>query len=445
MEFDKLNEKQIEAVKATEGHVRIIAGAGSGKTRVLAYRYAYLVNELGINPANILCLTFTNKAAAEMRSRIAGMVPKGSVNDFVCTIHSFCVKFLREEIHRMGYPKTFLILDEEDMKSLAKEVLAENNVTRSTMTAQQLLEEFSYFKATGKYIPDYLLTSSPNPNDKQSNLCFQLLMKQHKSLGLDFQDLIYFTLYLFQAFPEVLQKWQRRFNYIMVDEVQDCSESDWSVFMPLSDRYHNLFIVGDPDQCIYEWRGSRLSNFLEFKTDKDVVLSRNYRSTSTILDAANAIIGNNENRIPKDLFTKNNRGTVITHFHGKNEEEESSWIATQILKLVEKDAFYNQFAILIRASYLSRSIEQALLKNKIAYVIWGGIRFFERREIKDSLSYLRLVATDDDLAFKRIINVPSRKIGKVTLEKVQKIAKDKDCSLFEAIKVYKETLSMCVR
>ena len=434
MFLDDLNDKQFEAVRATEGHVRVIAGAGSGKTRVLAYRYAYLVNELGIDPANILCITFTNKAASEMRGRIAKLVSSEHVNDYICTIHGFCVKFLRQEIYRLGYPKYFQIIDEEDNKALAKEVLVENCISREEKTAEELLKDFGKWKYPGTYVSNYLLTSSVISEQVRNDLNVQILLKQHKYLALDFHDLIYFTLFILKTNEDVCKRWQRTMNYVMVDEAQDCNDLEWAVFETLSEFYHNLFIVGDPDQSIYEWRGSRMESFLRFKSDKDIILDRNYRSTSTILDAANSIIANNIIRIKKNLYTLSNPGTIITHFHGKNEQEESDWISKRILKVKADGGEFSDNAILIRASYLSRSIEQSFLRHNISYVVWGGIRFFERREIKDALSYLRLIAFDDDVSFKRIANVPSRKIGKVMMKTLSGIADEYHCSLFAALK-----------
>ena len=439
MNFEGLNERQIEAVRATEGYVRVIAGAGSGKTRVLAYRYAYLVDEIGIDPANILCLTFTNKAAQEMRSRIAQLVSAEHVNDFVCTIHGFCVKFLREEIFRLGYPKTFQILDQEDVKALAKEVLSENGIKREEMTAEEMMIDFGKWKFPGDYVGRYLLSSSIIPDEDKRNKNVQLLLKQHKYLALDFHDLIYFTLHILGSYEEVRKKWQRQMNYVMVDEVQDCNSLDWGVFETLAGMYRNLLVVGDPDQSIYEWRGGAMDIFLRFKSEKDIILDRNYRSTSIILDAANSIIKNNVIRIKKNLYTQSNPGTVITHFHGKNEQEESDWISSQIQRIVNTGGSYSDIAVLIRASYLSRSIEQSFLRHGINYIVWGGIRFFERKEIKDALSYLRLIAFDDDVSFKRIANVPSRKIGKVTMDTLTKVSEEQKCSLFSALRFLNES------
>ena len=454
MELRGLNERQLEAVKATEGRVRIIAGAGSGKTRVLAYRYAYLVDVLGIDPGNILCLTFTNKAAQEMRSRINRLIGGEHASDFICTIHSFCVKFLREEIFRLGYPKTFQILDEEDMKAIVKEAHEENGLDRKESTVERFLKNFYKIKAfsEGSYISGFLLPGAPEEidaatlqyihNNCQENtyeLFKSTLVRQRKYLSLDFEDLIAFTLHILQNFPDVKAKWQRKMNYVMVDEVQDCNARDWEIYETLSGLHGNLFLVGDPDQTIYEWRGADLEKLLQCRPKTDIIMAQNYRSTSTILDAANSIIENNDMRIPKDLYTRNETGDPITHFHGKDDRQEADWISKQIVTMQENGTPYSDFAVLVRSAYLTRAIEQSFMRNKISYVIWGGVRFFERKEIKDSLSYLRLIAFDDDMAFKRIANVPSRKIGEKSIKTIMETAQEQGCSMFEALRALSTT------
>ena len=449
MELRGLNDKQSEAVKATEGKVRIIAGAGSGKTRVLAYRYAYLVDVLGIDPGNILCLTFTNKAAQEMRNRINRLIGGEHASDFICTIHSFCVKFLREEIFRLGYPKTFQVLDEEDMKAIAKEAHEENGVDRKESTVERFLKKFYKIKGRSgtSYISGFLLPDSKcqldsdtqryisyNCEEKTEQLFVSTILRQRKYLSLDFEDLIYFTLYILQNFPDVKTKWQRKMNYILVDEVQDCNANDWELYETLSGMHGNLFLVGDPDQTIYEWRGAYLEKFVNWQPGTDVIMAQNYRSTSTILDAANSIIDNNDLRIKKDLFTSNETGDKIIHYHGKDDRQEADWISYKIQDMKDAGASFEDFAVLVRSSYLTRTIEQSFMRNKINYVIWGGVRFFERKEIKDALSYLRVIAFDDDLSFKRIANVPSRKLGSKSIEQIAKCAHDNGCSLFEALR-----------
>ena len=458
MELIGLNDKQKAAVKVTEGKVRIIAGAGSGKTRVLAYRYAYLVDVLGIDPGNILCLTFTNKAAYEMRSRINRLIGGEYASDFICTIHSFCVKFLREEIFRLGYPKTFQILDEEDMKAIVKEAHIENGVDRKESTVERFLKRFYKIKSQSgtAYVNGFLLPESKceldadtrryisnNCEEKTEQLFISTILRQRKYLSLDFEDLIYFTLYILQNFPEVKAKWQRKMNYVLVDEVQDCNANDWELYETLSGMHGNLFLVGDPDQTIYEWRGAYLEKFVNWQPGTDIIMAQNYRSTSTILNAANSIIDNNDLRIKKDLFTDNEAGDRIVHYHGKDDRQEADWISNKILDMKDSGAGFEDFAVLVRSSYMTRAIEQSFIRNKISYIIWGGLRFFERKEIKDALSYLRLVAFDDDLSFKRIVNVPSRKIGSKSLEQIMKCAHDNGCSLFEALRKLSGTKAFC--
>lgn len=435
MDLGTLNARQKEAVTTTEGRIRVVAGAGSGKTKALSYRYAYIVNEIGIDPANILCLTFTNKAAQEMKSRISQLVPPGYANDFVCTIHGFCVKFLREEIHRLGYPKNFQILDEDDCKTLARQVLTENNTERSVKTVRELLERLAGLKVKGQYIGDYLVPATPLTSRTELSHPVQLLYKQKDKMALDFDDLVYFTSFILHAYADVREKWQERMNYVMVDEAQDCNSTDWDIVETLAAQCGNLFIVGDPDQSIYEWRGAKPDKFVAFNPETDIILDENYRSTPGILDVANSIIVNNRNRIDKKMFTRRDAGESIIHFHAANEKQESEWVCTEIMKRVEEQGCtYSDFAVLFRAAHLSRTVEQTMIHAGIPYVMWGGVRFFERMEVKDCISYLRLVATDDDLAFERVINTPSRKVGKVTLELLSSYASQEGTTLYQALK-----------
>lgn len=438
--MQSLNPRQREAVEATEGRIRVVAGAGSGKTKALTCRYAYLVNVLGVDPANILCLTFTNKAAQEMRQRIGTMVQSGDYNDYVCTIHGFCVKFLRKEIHRLGYPKSFTILDDDDLKVMAKQVMEELGLGRTVETVKQFLDsaaarKVQLFLQQPNYIDNYLLPESKLSEKDMEDPFARLLQLQQKTMALDFQDLIFFTIHIMFRFPEATEAWQKEMEYIMLDEAQDCNKSDWTIVETLAAVHKNLFIVGDPDQAIYEWRGARPKMFIEFKSDRDIVLDQNYRSTTPILDVANSVISRNKNRLKKELFTKKAGGQKVTHFHGRSDAEESAWIAAQIKRHIEQEgAVANDFAILYRASYLSRTIEQALMNSNIDYVIWGGVRFFDRAEIKDALSYLRLIDAGDDLSFMRIANTPSRKIGKVFMERLKAVAKEDGTTMYEALK-----------
>ena len=442
--LNDLNSRQAEAVTSTEGRIRVIAGAGTGKTKALTYRYAYLVNVLGIDPANILCLTFTNKAAAEMRQRIATMVHSGDYNDFVCTIDGFCVKFLRKEIHRLGFPKTFSILDEEDCKSLAKQTMDELGLKRTEKTVKEFLGQIAVDKALNDYITTFMLPQAKwTDNMLKSNLG-NYIHRQVKEYALDFDDLENFTNYILDRFKDAREYWQNQLNYIMVDEAQDCNLDNWQIIEKLAAGHRNLFVVGDPDQAIYEWRGAKPQRFVQFASDKDVVLDENYRSTPKILNVANSVISYNKNRIPKDLFTRQPEGRAVIHFHAKTESEEMEWVATQIKILLDAGARLGDFAILYRSSWQSRAIEEALMKARIQYAIWGGTRFFERKEIKDCLAYLKLINDkNDDLSFERIANVPSRKLGDKFMTELKQRAKDGDASLFRALE--KNTDSAALR
>ena len=451
MEFlNDLNTRQREAVTSTEGRIRVIAGAGTGKTKALTYRYAYIVNELGIDPANILCLTFTNKAAQEMRNRIASFVHSGDYNDFVCTIDGFCVKMLRRDIYRLGFPKDFRILDEEDSKAVAKACMDELGIKRTEKTVKDFLAGISTAKVLNDYIDTYMLPGSCQPAaavgagaadnaaspaaPTPASCMAAYTRRQMKDYALDFDDIENFAIYLLENFPEVKDYWQGQLNYIMVDEAQDCNADNWEIIEKLAARHHNLFVVGDPDQCIYEWRGARPSRFVDFASDKDIVLDENYRSTPNILDIANCVISNNVNRIPKTLFTLAADGLKVVHYHGKTEKEEAEWIVGQIKRLVEEGGKLSAIAILYRSSYLSGVLEQELFAEHIPYAIWGGTRFYERKEIKDALSYLRLVADEnDDLAFRRVINVPARGLGKKFLADLEDSGEP---SLMQALRNY---------
>lgn len=429
-----LNQRQKEAVEATEGRVRVVAGAGSGKTRVLAHRYAFLVNELGISPGNILCLTFTNKAAQEMKHRISRMVDRGSVNDFICTIHSFCVKFLRREIYRIGYPKNFTVIDEEDAKQLAKQAMEEFGVDRRKLTAERFLKKVAALKGYNidAYIQNHLLpASSPECPDE----LVRYIRLQLKYYALDYDDLIYFTIYILNHFADARAYWTDKLNYIMVDEVQDCSSDDWKLLNILASKHGNLFVVGDPDQAIYEWRGANPKIFVDFRAQTDVILNENYRSTPDILEIANSIIANNSNRVPKELYTMQLNERRAVYHHAASERKEAEYIADRIAEGVTAGESPRDFAVLYRSSFLSRGLEQMLLRRKIPYSVWGGVRFFERKEIKDVISYLRLISSDnDDMAFTRIVNNPPRKFGNTSLSRIRTLAEMSGSSLMSALR-----------
>lgn len=429
-----LNEKQTMAMEATEGRVRVVAGAGSGKTRVLAHRFAFIVNELGISPGNVLCLTFTNKAAQEMKHRIAGMVDRGNVNDLICTIHSFCVKLLRREIYKLGYPKNFVILDETDAKDLAKEAMQEFGIDRKKNTAERLLKDVAALKGYDPdgYIAKYLMPGAPigAPDAK-----IRYIQLQRKQFALDYDDIIYMATYILNHFPDARKYWTEKLNYVMVDEVQDCSGDDWKLIEILASHHGNLFVVGDPDQAIYEWRGASPKTFVNFRAETDIILDLNYRSTPDVLSVANSIIANNKNRIRKELTAVRLNERLPMWKHCKSESEEAEWIAGVIENGALEGVRFSDFAVLYRSSFLSRRIEQSLLKRKIPYTVWGGVRFFERKEIKDIISYLRLTANEnDDMAFTRIVNVPARKFGSVTLGKLKQLAESEADYLYPTLR-----------
>ena len=442
--LEGLNKQQLEGATTTKGRIRIVAGAGAGKTKTLTCRYAYLMEHEGVSPDNILCLTFTNKAANEMRVRIEKMIGKDFASDFICTIHSFCVKVLRRDIYRIGFPKFFNILDEEDKKSIASDIIEEMGLSKKDTTAKSVIAEIDALKAKkhDTYIKDYFLPGALlkkrrmmiNPAPQEVRF-YKYCENQLKNFALDFNDLITFALYLLITFDDVRAYWQDKFHYIMVDEAQDCNKHDWMILELLSNKYKNLYIIGDDNQSIYGFRGSDVHGFINFKNDKTIILNQNYRSTKHILDVANSIIKNNKDRVDKDLFTEKKNGTIVNHFHGAYLQEEGYFIADEIKSLMKQEHYhYSDFTILYRINAMSRDIEQTFIRNGIPYKIYGGIRFYERKEIKDAISFLKLVELDDNLSFKRIINEPSRGLGKAFVEKVSKYADKHKLTLYAALK-----------
>lgn len=438
--LENLNEQQRKAVTETEGFIRVIAGAGSGKTKALTSRYAYIVEALGINSSNILCVTFTNKAAQEMRKRVKRLVGENSDLSFITTYHGFCVRVLREDINKIQYPKGFIIMDVEDQKSILREVFNELSLNQKVFTFKQVLRFISVEKSKLDYL-SYILENKKQDNDKELyRVFFKYLEKQQRNYALDFDDLLNYTLYIFSKNQDVLEKWQKRLHYIQVDETQDSSQKQFMLIEMLASFHKNLFVVGDPDQTIYEWRGAKpeiLVDFdKQFPTAQTILMNQNYRSTPNILNLGNHIIKNNKIRVDKDMFTLNNDGIQVTHFHAKNDFEEGLWVANEIKRLVnENNAKYSDFAVLYRANFVSRIIEQSLIRENIPYSVFGGIRFFERKEIKDVLSYLRLVVFGDDFSFLRVINTPSRGLGKKFIENLSKIAEYENKTLLESLRL----------
>jgi DNA helicase-2/ATP-dependent DNA helicase PcrA len=435
---ENLNEKQLEAVTETEGYVRVIAGAGSGKTKALTSRYAYIVEALGINSSNILCVTFTNKAAQEMRKRVKRLVGEDSDLSLITTYHGFCVRVLREDINKIQYPKSFIIMDVEDQKTILRDIFNELGLTSKVLTFKQALRFISKQKSSLGYLEYILEAKEKNSENDLQKVFIRYLEKQQRNFALDFDDLLNFTLYVFNNHPDILDKWQKRMHYIQVDENQDSSQKQFMLIEMLSRHHQNLFVVGDPDQTIYEWRGAKPEILVDFDKQfvdsKTIFMNQNYRSTPNILSLGNHIIKNNSVRVEKDMFTNNQPGVDVVHFHGRNDYEEGVWVAHEIKRLVESESVnFSDFAILYRANHVSRTIEQSLIKESIPYSIFGGIRFFERKEIKDVLAYLRLVEFEDDFSFLRIINTPSRGLGKKFIQNVARIAENENVSLYSAL------------
>lgn len=435
---EKLNDQQLQAVTETEGFVRVIAGAGSGKTKALTSRYAYIVEALGINSSNILCVTFTNKAAQEMRKRVKRLVGENADLTYITTYHGFCVRVLREDINKIQYPKNFIIMDVEDQKTILREVFSELGLNSKVFTFKQVIRYISLQKSSQDYL-EYILESKKKDSVSEIDRVFlRYLEKQQRNYALDFDDLLNFTLYIFANNPDTLEKWQKRIHYIQVDETQDSSQKQFLLIELLAQFHKNLFVVGDPDQTIYEWRGAKPEILVDFDKQfldsKTIFMNQNYRSTPNILNLGNHIIKNNKIRVDKDMFTENNEGVEVVHFHAQNDFEEGLWVANEVKRLIiEGKAKYSDFAILYRSNHISRSIEQSLIRENIPYSVFGGIRFFERKEIKDVLSYLRLITFGDDFSFLRIINTPLRGLGKKFIESISAIAENKNLSLFEAL------------
>lgn len=441
--FSDLNEAQLTAVTTTEGYVRIVAGAGSGKTKTLTHRYSFLVQAAGIHPGNILCVTFTNKAAGEMKRRVRSLIGDGYDTSLITTYHGFCVRVLREDIGRLFYPQSFPILDESDQKKILEEIYAELEIKLDRASFEKILEKIHYIKSHTEYVPCFVKGDfSSLPDDSLENKIVRMYMqKQKKTFGLDFDDLISFTFEIFANYPEVLSKWQNRLHYIQVDEFQDSSFRELKLISMLSSEHRNLFVVGDPDQNIYEWRGADMSILVDFdKTfpgTETVMLNRNYRSTGNILRAANTVIAKNKNRIPKELYTTGSAGADVIHLHAKTELEEGAFIASEIKKLVKNgECAYRDIAVLYRSGFLSRFVEQSLMAAEVPYELFGSVRFYDRMEIRDSLAYLCIVAYDDDRALERIINIPKRSFGKTRMARLKAIAAKEDISYYSALKKY---------
>ena len=442
-----LNEAQLDAVTTTEGYVRVIAGAGSGKTRALSHRFAYLVNEIGIMPGNILCVTFTNKSANEMRRRIHNLTGDNDTG-YINTFHGFCVSILQEDSNAVQYPKSFLVLDNSDIDAMLKIIYEERGLTLRDMTfskARDMIEIRKLFKDPKYYLDmitmslDILKQKYENAKRTDDIIFYGYLYQEKKCFGLDYNDLINFSLYIFEKNEDVKLKWQQRLQYIMIDEFQDIDLPQYNLMKVLCAYHNNLFIVGDPDQTIYTWRGANVDYLLKFDKAfpdvKTIMMMDNYRSTPQIIAAVNSLIDKNEHRIKKDLMPTLESGAPVICHHAVHSQEEAKWIVNQIKTLHSKDIPYKDITILYRAHYVTRTIEEVLIKEDIPYSIYSGVHFFDRKEIKDSLSYLRMVVYKDDLSFQRIANVPKRNLGQRRMKFLQEYAQEKECSLYDALKM----------
>lgn len=440
-----LNQQQLQAVTSTEGYIRVIAGAGSGKTRALSRRFAYLVNEIGIMPANILCVTFTNKSANEMKQRIR-LLTGDNDTGYISTFHGFCVSVLQEDSHAVQYPKSFLVLDNSDIDAMLKIIYEERGLTLRHTTfakARDMIEIRKIFKD-----PDYYedMIALPLERLKQKYLdavkaddiiFYGYLYQEKKCFGLDYNDLIKFVLYIFAIDEEIRQKWQERLEYIMIDEYQDIDDLQYRLMKVLCAYHQNLFIVGDPDQTIYTWRGASVRYLLDFDKNfprvQTIMMMTNYRSTPQILAAANSLIGKNKNRIKKDLEPTLPDGSPVVYYHARTTEAGARWVAAEIKALAAQGVKLGDIALLYRAHYVSRKLEEVLLKEDLPYRIYSGVQFFGRMEIKDALSYLRLVLYKDDLSFRRIANQPKRNIGQRRMRFLEEYAAEHAISLYSAL------------
>ena len=437
--LDKLNERQKEAVLATEGPVLVLAGAGSGKTTVLVNRIAYMISEKHIRPWNILAITFTNKAAREMKDRIERLLGDTAKDMWIGTFHSVCVRILRSCIDLLGYSRDFVIYDTADTKTVMKECLRELDIDEKSFPVRNVLSIISNAKndlmdaATFEnvYKSDYRMSII-------AKIYYRYQTKLRKNNAVDFDDIILNTVKILSENPDVLSKYQDKFRYILVDEYQDTNNSQYLLINLLAQANRNLCVVGDDDQSIYKFRGANIGNILNFEDDysdvQKITLDQNYRSTQNILDAANSVISNNKGRMGKSLWTSNSDGNRVYVYTGTNEYDEARYIARQIKKHFDEQGSFSDCAILYRTNAQSRVIEEMLMRESVPYKVLSGLRFYDRKEIKDIIAYLRVVYNpNDDVSLARIINEPKRKIGNATLEKARNIAREKETSLYDVI------------
>lgn len=437
--LDNMNTEQSEAVRTTEGPLLIMAGAGSGKTRVLTHRIAYLLDEKGVSPYNVLAITFTNKAAREMKERVEKLVGEEAQVIWMSTFHSMCVRILRRDADRIGIERNFTIIDPTDQKSVIKDVLKTENIDSKRYDPRMFLSAISNMKNELKTVEDAEIEATDFMSDMVARVYAGYQRQLSRNEALDFDDLIMTTINLFKRVPDVLEYYQNKFQYIHVDEYQDTNRAQYTLVKLLADKFKNLCVVGDSDQSIYGWRGADIQNILSFEEDypnaRTIFLEQNYRSTKVILNAANEVIKNNTERKPKGLWTANQEGKKINYYQAQSESDEAQYVVKEIMRQQrENNKSFNDIAILYRTNAQSRVLEETFMKSNIPYTMVGGHKFYDRKEIKDLLSYLRLIAnSNDDISLQRIINVPKRGIGPSSVEKIQAYARQNDLSMFDAL------------
>ena len=440
VDIDSLNPAQREAVLTTEGPLLVLAGAGSGKTRVLTFRIAHMLGDLGVKPWQVLAITFTNKAAAEMRERLAALIPSGTRGMWVCTFHAMCVRMLREDADLLGYTGQFTIYDDDDSKRMVRDIMQALGIEQKQFPINMIRSKISSAK-NAMIGPEDMLKSADSPNDKKAAQVYMELERRLRAANaMDFDDLLVRTLELLRTRPEVLDKYQERFRYISVDEYQDTNHVQYEIANLLAAKYQNLMVVGDDDQSIYSWRGADITNILDFEKDfkncKTVKLEQNYRSTGHILSAANAVVRHNSQRKDKRLFTAEGDGEKIQAFQASDERDEGRWIAGEIEKLHSKGTSYDDIAVFYRTNAQSRILEDMFLRAGVPYKIVGGTRFFDRAEIRDVMAYLKMIVNPaDEMSVKRVINTPRRGIGSTSIQKIEQLARDNRCSFFQACEI----------
>ena len=422
-----LNDKQLAAVSTRAQYARVIAGAGSGKTRVLTYRISYLISEMNVDPNKIVAIAFTNKVAGEMKERALKLLKGVGKGLTVSTFHSWCAKFLRKEIDVLGFPNNFTIMDDEDTETLIKDIGVELGYKRNDDMVKYAIGYIAANKCKGKYPENVLVDEHALDRTKKALKIFHIYEeRKDKMLSLDFDDLLLRTIQILQEFPEIRAKWQSRIDHILIDEFQDTNDVQFKLVTLLMKETTNLYVVGDPDQTIYTWRGANQNIILNFNKTfplaETLILDRNYRSTGEILDHANKLIAHNKKRVPKDLYTESEKGDPIKVENSRKRDDEAFYVANEIENIIRKypNTSYRNIAILYRAAYLTLPFENEFMRRKIPYQIFGGIKFFQRKEIKDVLAYFRLIYNhEDDLSFERIVNVPRRGIGDSTMDELK--------------------------